>query len=92
MRRKRTGHFWQGRFGCIAMDEEHLAAALRYVSLNPVGARLVDRARDWRCPACVHISAAGTMASRCSRRFASERKTWRIFSPAKRGPKPRRED
>jgi putative transposase len=47
-RRKRTGHFWQGRFGCVVMDEEHLAAALRYVSLNPVRARLVSRARDWR--------------------------------------------
>ena len=47
-RRKRTGHFWQGRFGAVAMDEEHLAAALRYVSLNPVRARLVGRAQDWR--------------------------------------------
>ena len=47
-RRKRTGHFWQGRFGAVAMDEEHLAAALRYVSLNPVRARLVPRAQDWR--------------------------------------------
>jgi putative transposase len=47
-RRKRTGHFWQGRFGAAAMDEEHLAAALRYVSLNPVRARLVARAQDWR--------------------------------------------
>jgi putative transposase len=47
-RRKRTGHFWQGRFGAVAMDEEHLAAALRYVSLNPVRARLVQRAQDWR--------------------------------------------
>lgn len=47
-RRKRTGHFWQGRFGAVAMDEDHLAAALRYVSLNPVRARLVDRAQDWR--------------------------------------------
>jgi REP element-mobilizing transposase RayT len=37
-RRKRSGHFWQGRFGAVAMDEEHLAAALRYVSLNPVRA------------------------------------------------------
>jgi putative transposase len=33
-RRKRTGHFWQGRFGAVAMDDRHLAAALRYVSLN----------------------------------------------------------
>src|SRR6266481_3533525 len=47
-RRKRSGHFWQGRFGAVAMDEEHLAAALRYVALNPVRARLVERAQDWR--------------------------------------------
>jgi len=47
-RRKRSGHFWQGRFGAVAMDEEHLLAALRYVSLNPVRARLVRRAQDWR--------------------------------------------
>src|SRR5258707_10594833 len=47
-RRKRSGHFWQGRFGAAAMDEQHLAAALRYVSLNPVRARLVQRAQDWR--------------------------------------------
>jgi len=30
------------------MDETHLAHAIRYVSLNPVRARLVDRAEDWR--------------------------------------------
>src|SRR6266852_145530 len=47
-RRERSGHFWQGRFGAVAMDEQHLAAALRYVSLNPVRARLVARAQDWR--------------------------------------------
>ena len=48
VRRKRSGHFWQGRFGAVAMDEEHLATALRYVSLNPVRSRLVERAQDWR--------------------------------------------
>ena len=47
-REKRTGHFWQGRFGCVAMDEGHLGAALRYVAMNPVWARLVERAVDWR--------------------------------------------
>jgi putative transposase len=47
-RDERTGHFWQGRFGCVAMDEAHLGAALRYVALNPVRARLVERAADWR--------------------------------------------
>jgi putative transposase len=46
-REKRTGHFWQGRFGCVAMDEAHLAAVVCHVALNPVRARLVDRAQDW---------------------------------------------
>ncbi len=46
-RNRWTGHLWQGRFGAVAMDEDHLAAAVRYVSLNPVRARLVKRAQDW---------------------------------------------
>ena len=31
----------------VVMDEAHLIAAARYVSLNPVRARLVQRAEDW---------------------------------------------
>ena len=46
-RMERTGHFWQGRFGCVAMDEEHLAAAIRYVLMNPVRAGLAPRAAEW---------------------------------------------
>lgn len=45
---RRTGHFWQGRFGSVAMDETSVLAALRYVALNPMRARLALRARDWR--------------------------------------------
>jgi putative transposase len=47
-RHRWTGHLWQGRFGAVVMDEAHLAHAMRYVSLNPVRARLVERAEDWR--------------------------------------------
>jgi putative transposase len=46
-RHRWTGHLWQGRFGAVAMDEAHLAAAARYVALNPVRARLVERADEW---------------------------------------------
>ena len=46
-RQRWTGHLWQGRFGAVAMDETHLAAAARYVALNPVRARLVERAEAW---------------------------------------------
>ena len=42
-----TGHLFQSRFSSVAMDEDHLLAAVRYVSLNPVRARLVARAEDW---------------------------------------------
>ena len=43
-----TGHLWQGRFGSVVMDEEHLAHAVRYVSMNPVRAGLVERGDEWR--------------------------------------------
>ena len=42
-----TGHLWQGRFGSVVLDEEHLLHAVRYVSLNPVRAGLSKRAGDW---------------------------------------------
>ena len=42
-----TGHLFQGRFSSVAMDDAHLLAAVRYVSLNPVQARLVRSAQDW---------------------------------------------
>ncbi|HJQ15840.1 MAG TPA: transposase, partial [Allosphingosinicella sp.] len=47
-RHRWTGHLWQGRFGAVVMDEPHLAHAMRYVSLNPVRARLVSRPEEWR--------------------------------------------
>ncbi len=46
--RRRTGHFWQGRYGSVPMDDPHLHEALRYVLLNPVRAGLVRSATDWR--------------------------------------------
>jgi len=60
-REQRTGHFWQGRFGCVAMDDDHLAAALVYVAMNPVRARLAARARDWTwSSARVHLGLAAS--------------------------------
>lgn len=47
-RQRWTGHLWQGRYGAVAMDEAHLIHAARYVALNPVRARLVDRADEWQ--------------------------------------------
>ena len=53
------GYLWQGRFASFPMDEAHVLAAARYVELNPVRARLVRRARDWRwSSARAHLSGA----------------------------------
>ncbi len=42
-----TGHLFQSRFASVVMDEAHLREAVRYVSLNPVRARLCGKAEDW---------------------------------------------
>jgi putative transposase len=59
LRENRSGHFWQGRFGAVAMDEAHLAAAVRYVLLNPVRAGLAARPRDWPWSS-IHAHLGGT--------------------------------
>lgn len=43
-----TGHLFQGRFGCVAMDDAHFLAAVRYIAMNPVKAGLVKQAEAWR--------------------------------------------
>jgi putative transposase len=45
--REQTGHLWQGRYFSSALDSAYLLNAVRYVELNPVRARLVDRAEDF---------------------------------------------
>jgi putative transposase len=42
------GYLWQGRFASFPMDEDYLLASVRYVELNPVRAKLVKRAEDYR--------------------------------------------
>ena len=57
-RNRWTGHLWQGRYGSVVMDEDHLIRAIAYVSLNPVRAGLVKRATDWRWSS-VHAHLTG---------------------------------
>jgi putative transposase len=43
-----TGHLFQSRFASVVLDDRHLVRAVRYVSLNPVRAKLVKRPEEWR--------------------------------------------
>jgi putative transposase len=47
-RRGRSGHLWQGRFYSCPLERGHAWIALRYVDLNPVRARIVEGAEQWR--------------------------------------------
>jgi putative transposase len=47
VRARETGHLFQGRFGCVAMDETHCLNAVRYLAFNPVRARLSATPGDW---------------------------------------------
>ena len=46
------GYLWQGRFSSFVMDESHLIAAVRYIELNPVRAKLVDNPGDYKWSSC----------------------------------------
>jgi putative transposase len=51
------GHLWQGRFASFPMDERHLLAAVHYVEMNPVRARLAADPLSWRwSSALAHVS------------------------------------
>jgi len=48
-RHSRAGHLVQGRFKSIVVEKEsHLLELARYVVLNPVRAKMVRSAKDWR--------------------------------------------
>lgn len=46
-RQKWTGHLWQGRFSSFPMDEAYLLAAVKYIEMNPVRARLAPDPYGW---------------------------------------------
>jgi putative transposase len=73
-----TGHLFQARFSSVAMDEDHLMAAARHGALNPVRAKLVARAEDWRWSSVrAHLAGrddglveVAALIARCGGRFA----------------------
>jgi len=48
IKRKRNGHLWQNRFYSAPIEEDRIQGVLGYVELNPVRARMVLHAWDWK--------------------------------------------
>lgn len=47
-RQQWTGHLWQGRFSSFPMDETYLLAAVKYIEMNPVRAKLSPDPYAWK--------------------------------------------
>ena len=48
-RHGRTGHLFQGRYKAILIQKDsHLLEVCRYVVLNPVRAKMVEKPDDWK--------------------------------------------
>jgi putative transposase len=53
----RNGHLWQNRFFSCMLAPSHLWTAIAYVERNPVRARIVRRAEDYRWSSAVaHVT------------------------------------
>jgi len=48
------GHLWQGRFQSSPMDESYLVAAVRYIELNAVRAKIVSNPQEYRWSSTRH--------------------------------------
>jgi len=71
------GPLYQGRFKSLPVQrDEHLSTLLRYVQRNPVRAKLVKQARQWRWSS-LHVRRSGEPAE-----LASILAAWPIDEPA----------
>ena len=65
------GHLWQSRYYSCPLDDAHVVAAVRYVELNPLRARLVSSPEQWRwSSASGRVSGAGDALIGAERPFA----------------------
>jgi REP element-mobilizing transposase RayT len=74
-RHRRAGHLFQGRFKAHLIEEEgHFTEVSRYIHLNPVRARLVERPEEW-----IWSSYAGYRSSNAAREWLSYERVLREF-------------
>ena len=61
------GYLWQGRFKSVILDDQYLFAAIRYVQLNPVRARIVNKAEayEWSSARAHILNLKDEVLSHC---------------------------
>jgi len=76
------GYLFQGRFLSYVLSEAHLYAAVRYVELNPVKARIVSKAEDYSWSSAKH-HVHKAQDPLCSKSFLEDEiQDWRAYLAA----------
>jgi putative transposase len=82
IQRCRNGHLWQNRFFSCPVEQDRVWQVLSYVELNPVRAKIVERAWDWEwSSALAHVTghdSSGLLDMSLWRRTFNEVK-WREY-------------
>ncbi|RJP58890.1 MAG: transposase [Candidatus Auribacter fodinae] len=75
-----NGYLWQGRFMSFVLDEKYLQSAIRYVELNPVKAKIVQHAQDYKwSSARAHILGKKDMLCDTSHELVSHIDDWEPY-------------
>ena len=79
-KRKSCGHVWQGRYFSCVLDETHLYRAIRYVERNPVRAKMVNNASDYKwSSARIHIGMHNERLISLGESFDMSAKEWKMY-------------
>jgi putative transposase len=74
------GYLFQGRFGSCVLDDPHLVRAVRYVEMNPVRARMVERPEQYRwSSARFHLGRATSDPLKTRKMAVTMMGDWRAY-------------
>jgi len=77
---KKVGHLWQSRFFSCPLDKQHAYAVTKYIELNPVNARLVEKPEQWKWSSVIdHLNAGKGLISLSPMNKIMEIQNWREY-------------
>ncbi len=79
-KRESYGHVWQGRYFSCVLDEIYLYRAIRYVEQNPVRAKMVENAWDYKwSSARTHVGIEADSTILLKKTFNMDTEEWRQY-------------
>ncbi|MFH1846603.1 MAG: transposase [Candidatus Omnitrophota bacterium] len=77
---KKIGHLWQSRFFSCPLDKQHAYAVTKYIELNPVTARLVEKPEQWKWSSATdHLNTGKGLISLSPMKKIMEIQNWQEY-------------